>query len=310
MDEDLISVIVPVYGVEKYLDKCIESILSQTYHNLEIILVDDGSPDNCPQMCDDWAKKDGRIKVIHKENGGQGSARNMALNICQGDYICFVDSDDYLEPNYVELLLNACKEHNADIAICKIRTIDENTLKEGDITEFKNASVVSDCDMVIHASNNEKVYSHSPCNKLYSKDIFNHLRFPEIRMCEDSAIYLETFYLAKTIVTAPVFLYNYIIHTGSTMRKDITLERFNSRMKQQEVCINFLQQHGYDGLLRGQIYSCMHSCIGQYIRTKNKDLKKYIKERYKKYRKEYKRYINFWKLPIKLKIKMIYMAIF
>ena len=93
MDEK-VSIIVPVYNVEKYLDKCIESIVNQTYRNIEIILVDDGSPDKCPEICNEWAKKDDRIKVIHKENGGLSSARNAALEIAQGDYITFVDSDD------------------------------------------------------------------------------------------------------------------------------------------------------------------------------------------------------------------------
>lgn len=99
-----ISVIVPVYKVENFLDRCVESIVGQTYENLEIILVDDGSPDNCPAMCDKWAEKDGRIKVIHKENGGVSSARNAALDIVSGDYICFVDSDDWIDPGMYEFL--------------------------------------------------------------------------------------------------------------------------------------------------------------------------------------------------------------
>ena len=101
----MISVIVPVYNVEKYLDNCVESIVNQTYKDLEIILVDDGSPDNCPAMCDEWAKKDSRIRVIHKENGGVSSARNIGLDNVTGEYIGFVDSDDYLESNMYELLL-------------------------------------------------------------------------------------------------------------------------------------------------------------------------------------------------------------
>lgn len=103
---ELISIIVPVYKVEKYLDKCVESIVEQTYKNLEIILVDDGSPDNCSAMCDEWAQKDSRIKVIHKENGGLSSARNAGLDACTGDYIGFVDSDDWIEPDMYEYLLN------------------------------------------------------------------------------------------------------------------------------------------------------------------------------------------------------------
>lgn len=104
MERDLISIIVPVYKVEPYLDRCIQSIVNQTYKNLEIILVDDGSPDNCPVMCDTWAQRDTRIKVIHKKNSGQADARNMGLEVAKGTYFTFVDSDDYVDERFVELL--------------------------------------------------------------------------------------------------------------------------------------------------------------------------------------------------------------
>ena len=108
--EDLISVVVPIYNVENYIKKCVDSILSQTYKNLEIILVDDGSPDNCPQICDEYAQKDNRIKVIHKENGGLSDARNAGIDISKGKFITFIDSDDYIEKDYVEVLYNSIKE--------------------------------------------------------------------------------------------------------------------------------------------------------------------------------------------------------
>lgn len=110
-----ISVIVPVYKVENFLDRCVESIVGQTYENLEIILVDDGSPDNCPSMCDKWAEKDRRIKVIHKENGGVSSARNAALDIVSGDYIGFVDSDDWIDPGMYEFLYENSQKYDADL---------------------------------------------------------------------------------------------------------------------------------------------------------------------------------------------------
>lgn len=113
-----ISVIVPVYKVENFLDRCVESIVGQTYENLEIILVDDGSPDNCPSMCDKWAEKDRRIKVIHKENGGVSSARNAALDIVSGDYIGFVDSDDWIDPGMYEFLYENSQKYDADISYC------------------------------------------------------------------------------------------------------------------------------------------------------------------------------------------------
>ncbi|MBO7334370.1 MAG: glycosyltransferase, partial [Lachnospiraceae bacterium] len=115
---ELISVIVPVFEVEKYLKECIESILNQTYTNLEIILVDDGSPDKCGEICEEYAKTDNRIIVIHHENKGLSSARNRGLDIATGDYIGFVDSDDKIAPDMFEILLNNLKQYDADISIC------------------------------------------------------------------------------------------------------------------------------------------------------------------------------------------------
>ena len=118
MNEPLVSVIVPVYKVGKYLDKCVESIVGQTYKNLEIILVDDGSPDNCPAMCDKRAERDSRIKVIHKQNGGVSSARNVGIDAAQGEFIGFVDSDDWLEPDMYDCIVKNALEYNADISRC------------------------------------------------------------------------------------------------------------------------------------------------------------------------------------------------
>lgn len=119
-EQPLISVIVPVYKVEEYLDQCVESIVNQTYRNLEIILVDDGSPDKCPEMCDAWAKKDSRIKVVHKENGGVSSARNEGLSLVSGEYVTFVDSDDVLYKAMISDLLLACQAHGCRLAMCPV----------------------------------------------------------------------------------------------------------------------------------------------------------------------------------------------
>lgn len=115
MKDTLVSIVIPIYNVERYLDRCMNSIFNQTYKNLEIILVDDGSPDNCPNMCDAWAKKDKRIKVVHKKNAGLGMARNTGIENATGDYICFFDSDDYVELNTIELGLKSAEKYNSDI---------------------------------------------------------------------------------------------------------------------------------------------------------------------------------------------------
>ena len=124
--QPLISVIVPVYNVEQYLDRCVNSLVGQTYQNLEIILVDDGSPDGCSVICDNWARKDSRVIVIHKNNGGLSSARNSALDVCSGDVIAFVDSDDWVEPDMFEKMLESMQEHDADIVQCSVLKTYEN----------------------------------------------------------------------------------------------------------------------------------------------------------------------------------------
>ena len=123
---ELISVIIPIYNVEAYLDECIASVIAQTYSNLEIILVDDGSPDNCPQMCDEWAAKDSRIRVIHKENGGLSDARNAGIDIATGEYIAFVDSDDWIVPEMYEKMLAALKTENAATCAWNMRLENRN----------------------------------------------------------------------------------------------------------------------------------------------------------------------------------------
>ena len=118
---ELVSMIIPVFGVEVYLGECLETVLNQTYKNLEIILIDDESQDRCPEICDQYAQKDERIKVIHQKNGGAANARNHGLDMATGEYICFIDSDDKIEKNYVEKLLGAIKENKAEVVVCSFK---------------------------------------------------------------------------------------------------------------------------------------------------------------------------------------------
>lgn len=127
---ELVSMIIPVYGVEEYLGECLETVLNQTYENLEIILIDDESPDHCPEICDQHAQKDARIKVIHQKNGGAANARNHGLDIATGEYICFIDSDDKIENSYVEKLLGAIKENKADVVVCSFKQWYKNKMQE------------------------------------------------------------------------------------------------------------------------------------------------------------------------------------
>ena len=175
--DKLISVIVPVYNVEKYLNKCVESIVNQTYKNLEIILVDDGSPDNCPQMCDAWAKKDCRIKVIHKKNGGASSARNAGLDAATGEYIAFVDGDDYLSAEIYEKLLNLSLLYKAQIVRCGVvrESVDGTREVWGD--EQAQAIQVRQKKLICDVCEACGLLPVSPCNKLYSASVLNGVYF-------------------------------------------------------------------------------------------------------------------------------------
>ena len=173
MEKDLISVIVPVYKVEKYLEKCIESVLKQTYTNLQIILVDDGSPDNCGKICDEYAKKDSRIEVIHKINGGLSDARNVGINRANGRYIGFVDSDDYIKEDMYEKLINLIKEYDADISICNLYDVIDGKEyvrnKDNGIHEYSRIDILKE----ILLDKNIQSYAW---NKLYKKELFDEIK--------------------------------------------------------------------------------------------------------------------------------------
>lgn len=169
MNNSTISIIVPIYKAEKYLDKCVESLINQTYKDIEIILVDDGSPDNCPKICDDWAKKDERVKVVHKENGGEISARFAGIEHANGNYIGFVDSDDWIENDMYEYLYSLINKYSADVAAIKLITVEEN----GKFTQSDLPEEVHTYDLkgIYENMNSEELWCL--CNNLYKKELFS-----------------------------------------------------------------------------------------------------------------------------------------
>jgi glycosyltransferase involved in cell wall biosynthesis len=212
----LISVIVPVYNVEKYLDRCVSSIVNQTYRNLEIILVDDGSPDNCPAMCDAWAKKDSRIKVIHKQNGGVSSARNKGLDICNGSYACFVDSDDWIAPEFVELLLDAASRWSVPVAVCKMKLFhDASELSTPHIAQIQEAILSNRDAMECLVSGG--VVQGGACDKLYHRSVFESVRFPEGYRHEDEFFTHNIMAKTENLVYIDAELYYYLQHENSFM---------------------------------------------------------------------------------------------
>lgn len=200
-EHSLISVIVPIYKVQDYLDECIESIINQTFSNIEVILVDDGSPDRCPQMCDEWAKRDSRIRVVHKKNGGLSSARNAGLDVANGEYISFVDSDDFICKDALENLYNRIKDDKS-IGITSGLIY---RYQDGSISNFKDQWLCSK-DIVIPASEflletmSQKT-SYTVWNKLYRRDVVGNARFREGHNNEDTLFMYD---LGKNIASMNV----------------------------------------------------------------------------------------------------------
>ena len=186
---DLISIIVPVYKVEAYLTACVESVLAQTYQNFELILVDDGSPDNCPSMCDEFAARDSRIRVIHKENGGLSSARNAGIDAANGTYLAFLDSDDLWTPLFLERLYRAIQETGAELAVCLFQRFQgdaSDVLPEPIPTEVLTQRESFDC--LFNLRNENMVVAP---NKLYHRELFDGIRYPVGKLHEDEAVIHE-----------------------------------------------------------------------------------------------------------------------
>lgn len=228
----LISVIVPVYKVEKYLDRCVQSIVDQTYKNLEIILVDDGSPDNCPAMCDAWAAKDSRIKVVHRENCGSGGARNIALDIALGEYIGMLDSDDYISPYMYEHLLSML-DSDVDIAeCCTIETeADDAPLDQGGNFAYR----VFDATEAMKLHIQDVMFRQTPPNKLYRRATIGSVRFPMVTRIDDEFWTYKVIGNAKKLAhsTARMYAYrqqnNSIMHTLSQQQRLQTVKAKEQR---------------------------------------------------------------------------------
>lgn len=215
--EDLISVIVPVYNVEEYIEKCLDSIINQTYKNLQIIIVDDGSPDNSGKICDEYAKKDNRITVLHKENGGVSFARNIGLQNATGNWVTFVDSDDWIENDYIEQLLIIAKQDNADVVLCGYNRVNNTAGQEINATGGKDT--FSQFEYLIKTLNPQTGFGF--CHmKLIKKDRIQNLKFDENLVVGEDALF--NMQLSKNIKNAVFYkkaLYNYRNNSNSVVKR-------------------------------------------------------------------------------------------
>lgn len=233
---DLISVIVPVYNVEKYLIRCVNSILSQTYKNIEIILVDDGSPDNCPRICDELSKKYSNIMVVHKENGGLSSARNAGIEICKGKYISFVDSDDFIDKNFLLRLYDVITEYDADVAMLQYREV----TSDDKLYKVKNKS--AQCyigDDVEKAFLDLKI--DSVCVGLYLTSIIKNIRFEEGKTSEDIPFNFEVFKKIDKFVYLPEKRYYYYYNSASISNGVLDKNMLNYIFFREKIYLYYLE---------------------------------------------------------------------
>lgn len=248
MDNPLISIIIPIYKVEKYLDRCINSVVNQTYHNLEIILVDDGSPDNCPLRCDEWAKRDSRIKVIHKINEGLSSARNIGLDVCNGEYVCFVDSDDWLAADLVGVLLEVCKKNRVRLAVCgRYDIYDKQNIKT--IGKKPHQDRVIDAKTAVPQMLVGTEFDCSAWGKLYHRSLWQTARFPFGKIYEDIAILYKVVLSAEHLALVSKPLYYYFRHsesiTGSAFTEALLDYPSNTRAMLQDIYENYNDFYEY-----------------------------------------------------------------
>lgn len=308
---ELISVIVPVYNVEKYIDKCISSIVKQTYENIEVILVDDGSTDSSGRLCDGWLEKDGRIKVFHKVNGGLSDARNFGIDKAKGNYISFIDSDDYINQNLYEKLYNALIKKEADMAICNYDFVDEkgNILNENP-NVLKNETISQiECYQKLIIDYN--FYYVTAVNKLYKKALFKDLRFPAGKIHEDEFIIHHLIEKCRRVTIIEDVLYYYVQREDSIMNSNFNLKRFDGvlamldrydffkKINQNSMAIETLK-HGYYILLLGISSMNITRDIGYIFKLSYE-----ITKRYKFNLRVIKIYICFLKKLIKEILKKI-----
>lgn len=257
MDTPLISVIVPVYKVEQYIDRCVQSITDQTYRNLEIILVDDGSPDHCPAMCDAWAAKDSRIKVMHKENGGLSDARNAGMAVASGTYMGFVDSDDYIAPEMYQLLYDRITVDGSDIAACGVEMVYEDGTSPRKLTASGNC--VLNKDAAMEAIIRENWLKQPVWHKLYKTELIRDILFPVGKYHEDIFWSYQAIARVQKVSVVDTTCYFYVQRSGSIMGERYSIRRLDAiEAKQQRM--HYLQREFPELEGRGQL-DLLFSCI-------------------------------------------------
>lgn len=252
-NKPVVTIVVPVYNVEGDLNRCVESLVGQTLHDIQIVLVDDGSTDTSGQMCDAWAKRDNRIRVVHKQNGGLSSARNAGIEVADGAFLGFVDSDDYVEPNMYEKLLAAFTDERVSITTCGRYVHMSDFVKEdfiaGDCRRFPSIDAMKE---VLSGG----VIDVAAWDKLYRRELFSMIRYPEGRISEDAAIIMQLLYECEDVVHVGESFYHYVFRAGSISKSVYSHKKFDVMRNCVEIK-SWLAEKRPELVVYGGSYSCV-----------------------------------------------------
>ena len=269
-----VSVVVPVYNVKKYLNKCVNSIIAQTYDNYEVLLIDDGSTDGSSEMCDKFAAQYEKISAFHKENGGQSDARNYANKYLKGEYIVYIDSDDYVEPNYISVMVECREKYNADLVIAS--HIDED--EYGKVLSkkvFDNKVTIYDAKLALEEMCYENLICTSPCGKLIKREHIFKNEFPKGMIYEDLATIYKIIGSCNKIAYINCSIYHYIQRNGSTMHSEYSPKVLHV-MQASENLLNYVEKY-YPDIRSAAIQRYFFSANEAYVRASNeKDFLKII----------------------------------
>lgn len=236
---DLISVIIPVYNVEKYLDKCVLSVINQTYTNLEIILIDDGSSDSSGKLCDKWSKSDKRIKVYHKKNGGLSDARNYGIKKSNGEYLVFIDSDDFVDIKYVEYLKNLIIKYSTDMSIASYKILSKKTRDIG--LGYKECLLSQ--NETLRRLINEEGFTVSTCAKMYKRNLFKNIHFPVGKLYEDNATVHKLIMKCDKVAYGNKSYYFYCLRNNSITRSEFNMKKIDVIEMTSIMCDDILKKY-------------------------------------------------------------------
>ena len=267
----MISIIVPIYNVEKYLSKCIDSILAQTYNDIEVILVDDGSPDNCPMICDEYAQKDNRVIVIHQKNAGVSAARNAGLKAAHGEYIGFVDPDDWISSSMYQEMITALERENADLAICGYDYYDENgAVDTARRYKEKADEIITQKEFMSRLSDMPPTVRQGTCNKLFRAELLSDISFKKHMHSAEDVLFLSEYSsrICKVIIVHKPH-YKNLVRTGSATHGGLTISQLADSFYVHDKMYNTIVKL-YPDLKNHSLAFLLDVCTLKYCESKKK----------------------------------------